>query len=301
MTKAQQVRFQSLYQLHLSALTRQGKSESTIESYSRALRRIADFFDRCPDKLTRADLQGYFSSLIKSHSWSTVKIDRNGLQFFYKHVLNKQWEWLDIVKPPVERKLPDILTQAEIQLILNSTYELRYQTYLLTAYTLGLRLGEALNLTVADIDAQRSRVHIRQGKGRKDRFVILPNATLMALRRYWSTHRHPALIFPAGKNALDRRNASEPMSRSGVQHAFQAIVKSCGIQKQVSIHTLRHCYGTHLLEAGVAFRAIQQAMGHQHLKTTALYTQLTETVQQNAAELINELMSRLLIQWQREV
>jgi len=175
MNQSQQKRFNFLYQSHLKALKRQGKAKATIDAYARAVRRIAEYFDCCPDKLTAADLKDYFSSLVQSHSWSTVKLDRNGLQFFYKHTLNKQWDWIDIVKPPQVRSLPDILTPEEVALLINSTRELRYQVYILTTYSMGLRLGEALNLKVGDIDSKLNRVHIRNGKGRKGRFLLLQN------------------------------------------------------------------------------------------------------------------------------
>lgn len=297
MNTAQQRKFQTLYQLHLNALRRQGKADSTIDVYARAVRRITEFFDRCPDRLTLVDLKTYFDALIQSHSWSTVKIDRNGLQFFYRHVLNKQWVWVDIIKPPQTKPLPDILTSAEIERIINETRELRYQTYILTAYSMGLRLGEALNLTVGDIDGDRLKVHVRNGKGGKDRFVTLPQLSLVALRRYWRTHRHPRLIFPGGRTPDDRPQAQDVMSRGGVQSAFKAIVTSCGIRKPVTIHSLRHCYGAHLTETGAHLRAIQHEMGHESPKTTALYTQLTEVAVQNTAEHINALMQRLDLHW----
>ena len=298
MKKAQQTKFDSLYQKHVNALKRQGKSAKTIEAYARAVRRIATYFDRCPDRLSADDLKGYFDDLLKSHSWSTVKLDRNGLQFFYKHVLDKQWEWVDIIKPPVQKKLPDILTHDEIERIINSTREERYQTYILTLYSMGLRLGEALNLCVGDIDARKNRIHIRGGKGNKDRYVVLPTLTLYALRRYWASHRHPEFIFPTGKTAADRHRAKVVMNRGGLQKSFKAIVASCNIHKQVTIHSLRHCYGTHLLEEGLNLRAIQKEMGHGCPKTTAIYTQLTEPVQQNTSEMINTMVNRLTIRWE---
>lgn len=301
MNKAQQHRFNSLYQQHVNALHRQGKAETTIDVYSRALRRITEFFDLCPDQLTQDQLKDYFSALVKSHSWSTVKIDRNGLQFFYKYVLDKTWIWVDIVKPPQKRVLPDILSVKEIEHIINGTRELRYQTFLLTAYSMGLRLGEALNLEVGDIDSARSKVHIHQGKGRKDRFVLLPTVTLEALRLYWSSHRHPSLIFPAGKTPALRQSATQVMDRGGLQKAFKVITRSCGINKRVTIHSLRHCYGAHLVELGLNLRAIQQEMGHECPKTTALYTQLTEVAQQNTDQLINRLVSRLRLKLDGEV
>ncbi len=139
---------------------------------------------RCPDRLSVNDLKDYFASLIESHFWSIVKLDRCGLQFFLQACFRKKVLWVDIVKPPIVRTLPDILTPEELSLIINSTREARYQTYILVAYSMGLRLGEALNLKIGDIDAKRSRVHIRKGKGLKDRFVSLPDVALAALRQY---------------------------------------------------------------------------------------------------------------------
>ncbi len=295
MNKAQKKRFDLLYQKQLDALKRQGKSKNTIDAYSRAIRRITEFFDLCPDQLTPQHLKDYFLSLIDSHSWSTVKVDRNGLQFFYKHVLNKQWEWVDIIKPPVIKSLPDILTQKEISLIINSTRVARYQAFIFTTYTMGLRLGETLNLRVSDIDAELMRVHVRLGKGKKDRFVILPQATLQILRQYWSLHRNKQLIFPNGKYPDQQKISTTSMDRGGLQKSFKAIVKSCGINKQITIHSLRHCYGTHLVETGLNLRAIQQAMGHECPKTTARYTQLTDAIQQNSQAVINSMVNNISI------
>jgi integrase/recombinase XerD len=293
MNNIEQQHFNLLYQQHLSALKRLGKSDSTIDLYSRPVRRITSFFDRCPDTLKQQDLEAYFESLIHSHSWSTVKTDRNGLQFFYKHVLKIQWTWVDIVKPPQIKTLPDILTQAEISLIINSTRGSRYQTYIFTAYSMGLRLGEALNLKVADIDSARHLVHIRNGKGRKDRFVTLPEKTRLIMRQYWATHRNPTFIFPSGKHANERHHATSFMSRGGTQKSFKAIVKSCGIHKHITIHSLRHCYGTHLVEAGLNLGAIQHQMGHQSPNVTVGYIQMTDTIKQNTREIINNLIEQV--------
>lgn len=293
MDSTQKKRFESLYEQHLNALTRLGKSKKTIELYARPVRRISAFFDTCPDALTADDLKTFFTALVKSHSWSTVKTDRNGLQFFYKHVLGRQWQWVEIVKPPVVKRLPDILTSQELSRMINGAREARYQTYILTTYSMGLRLGEALNLRIGDIDAQRKQVHIRDGKGHKDRYVHLPPTTLRVLRHYWAMHRNPAFLFPQGKTPEIRFRATRPMDRGGLQKAFQVIAKDCGIHKSVSIHTLRHCYGTHLMEQGVNLRAIQKQMGHECPKTTAIYTQLTQSVQNNTEPLIDQLVDRL--------
>lgn len=301
MNSAQHKKYQSLYQQHVNALHRQGKAERTIDSYARAVRRITEFFDLCPDRLTQEHLKDYFSALVKSHSWSTVKIDRNGLQFFYKYVIERPWVWVDIVKPPQQRVLPDILTVKEVERIINGTRELRYQTFILTAYGSGLRLGETLSLTVGDIDSERMKLHIRQAKGKKDRFVTLPEASLLALRAYWVTHRNPRLLFPNGKTPELRFGAIKPMDRGGLQKSFKVIVKSCGIHKQITSHSLRHSYGAHLVEAGLNLRAIQQEMGHECPKTTALYTQLTDVTHQNTSEVINRLVNRLKLKLDGEV
>ena len=139
------------------------------------------------------------------------------------------------------------------------------------------------------------RIHIRKGKGKKDRFVTLPEMSLQVLRQYWCTHRNPLFLFPAGKNKVERHQATCHMDRGGVQKSFQVIVKQCGIHKQISIHTLRHCYGTHLVEVGLNLRAIQTEMGHECPKTTALYTQLTETTQQNTRALTHRMVKRLTL------
>jgi len=301
MNTTEQRKFDSLYHQHISALTRQGKAKNTIEGYGRAVRRITTFFDQCPDQLAQEQLHEYFDELIKSHSWSTVKIDRNGLQFFYKHVLDKQWQWIDIVKPPQKKVLPDILTQRELVKVINHTRERRYQTFILTVYSMGLRLGETLNLQVKDIDADRMKVHVRQGKGRKDRFVTLPERTLLALRRWWITHRHPKWLFPGGKTAAERQVATKVMDRGGVQKSFKAIVQDSGIYKAITIHSLRHCYDAHLVEAGVHLRKIQSEMGHECPKITALYTQLSQESHQSSEQLINRMINGLSLEWAQEV
>lgn len=293
MKPSDQSRFDSLYQDHLTVLRLQGLAPATIDAYSRALRRVSAFFDCCPDQLDQRQLRDYFSSLSQSHSWSSVKLDRNGLQFFYRHILNKPWQWVEIVKPPKVRTLPDILSVSEVAKVINSTREARYQTYLLCVYSMGLRLSEALNLTIADIDSARHKVHIRCGKGRKDRFVFLPDRTLSLLRIYWASHRNPKWLFPRGKSTELRHSATMAMGPGGLQKSVKVIVKSCGINKRVTIHTFRHCYGAHLVESGVNLRAIQHQMGHECPKTTALYTQLTEATQRDTGSQINDLIDGL--------
>ena len=169
MEASERTRFDALYAQHLRALKLQGKAEATVNGYARAVRRAAGHFDRCPDQLSSADFKNYFASLIDTRSWSLVKIERCGLQFFYQHVVGREWPWVDMVKAPVVKSLPDVLTLEEIARIVHTTRERRYRTFWWTTYSLGLRLGEALNLRIGDIDAGRCQVHIRNGKGHKDR------------------------------------------------------------------------------------------------------------------------------------
>lgn len=211
----------------------QGKAQKTIDVYSRAIRRVRDYFDCCPDLLKPEQLEDYFSDLVESHSWTTVKIDRLGLQHFWKFVLKREWNWIDIVKPPKVKTIPDILTPAEVEKLLATTRKLRYRVFLLTIYSMGLRLGEGLSLQVGDIDAARKLVHIRRGKGHKDRLVPLPDLTLTGLRELWKKHQHPVLIFPnANGSAETIRQAKSHMDRGGVQKAMKTVVDECGIKKK---------------------------------------------------------------------
>ncbi len=178
MSPKERKRFNRQYNKHLQALKLQGKSDKTIDVYSRAVRRLVARFDQCPDKLSRKQLAQHFSELVDSHSWSTVKVDRNGLQFFWKHVLRRNWQWVDIVKPPEVKSIPCVLSLSEVQLLVRTAQQLRYRVFIVVTYTLGLRLSEALNLQLRDIDAANRRVHIRRGKGAKDRFVPLLDYTL---------------------------------------------------------------------------------------------------------------------------
>ncbi len=233
MKSAEVKRFDTLYQRHLKLLKLQGKALKTIDAYSRAVRRVSGHFDCCPDKLTQEQLENYFAELVDSHSWSTVKLDRLGLMFFWKFVLKIDWEWVNIVKPPKIKSIPDILTPVEVERLIGATEKMRYRVYLLTTYSMGLRLEEALSLQVGDIDAGRKRVHIRRGKGHKDRMVPLPDRTLHALRVLWTKHRHPTLLFPNARGSLATiKQATTHMNTGGTQSAMKAVVTACNIKKK---------------------------------------------------------------------
>lgn len=291
MDSSEQARFDALYAQHLRALKLQGKAPATVDSYARAVRRVAAHFDRCPDRLDAEDFKSYFAELIDRRSWSLVKIERCGLQFFYQHVLGREWAWVEMLKPPKVQSLPDVLTLDEIARIILATRERRYRTFWWATYSLGLRLGEALGLRVGDIDSARGQVHVRAGKGRKDRFVVLPALTLMCLRRYWRDHRHPVFLFPG--TALGGAPAASVMDRGSTQKAFARVVADCGIRKQVSIHSLRHAYATHLIEVGLNLRGVQELLGHACPKTTARYVHLTDKCRDDRRVLIDGLMGQL--------
>ncbi len=233
MEPTEQKRFDALYEQHLRGLKLHGYSASTIDVYSRAVRRLASYYDCVPDQLTVEQLEIYFAALVDSHSWATVRVDRNGLQFFWKYVLKRNWDWVEIIKPPQVRTLPDVLTLREVEQLIGAARKLRYRVFVLTTYSMGLRLGETLALEVGDIDAETRRVHIRRGKGHKDRFVPLPDLTCNALRALWARHRHPLLMFPNGVGSPERiRQATTHMNRGGTQKAFRVLLDECGIKKR---------------------------------------------------------------------
>lgn len=298
MHPTEQARFTPLYDQMLQALVLQGKRPKTIQAYSRAVRRTADFFDRCPDNVSAQELKGYFSSLVQTHSWSTVKLDRNGLQFFFRHVLNKQWEWVEIVKPPSVRTLPDVLSRRETVQVINQVRKLRYRVFLYTIYSMGLRLGEGLRLETGDIDGARHRIHVRNAKGGRDRYVPIPEPTLEILRRWWKEHRHPRLLFPSPAGGVQRMaKASGPMDRCGIQTAMKAAVSECGIRRKITVHSLRHGYATHLLELGVDLREIQSVLGHARPETTARYAHLTKVTSYQVKTQLKQLLRPFILRW----
>lgn len=233
MIKKENIHCHEKYLRHVKLLKLQGKSQKTINAYSHAIRRVSKHFDCCPEELTPEQLQDYLSQLVDSHSWSTVKIDRLGLQFYWRHILKKDWQWLEIVKPPKVHTIPDILTPSEVERIIGATRKLRYRVFLLTTYSMGLRLEEALSLQISDIDAERRLVHIRRGKGHKDRLVPLPDLTLCALRALWSKHRNPNWLFPNSVGSAERiQKATYHMDRGGTQNAMKVVVNECSIKKK---------------------------------------------------------------------
>ncbi|MGB4781932.1 tyrosine-type recombinase/integrase [Candidatus Methylomirabilis sp.] len=225
--------FDRQYQTHLKHLKLKGLQPKTIEAYARAIRRLGGYFSHQIDNLSEAQLTDYFSDLIKTHSWSAVKLDLYGLKFYTTHVLHKPWVMPHLIKPPKAQRLPDIVTVDEAQRLFATTRTLSYRVFYFTLYSLGLRLGEGLALKVSDIDAGRQRVHIRDAKGNRDRFVPLPEATLGALRQFWRIHRHPELLFPNRHGGLKAAyRAPSPLDRGGVQRTLRQVALDCGLKKR---------------------------------------------------------------------
>lgn len=232
MDKKSAADFDQNYLLHLKHLKLKGLQPKTIDAYSRAIRRVGDYFDHRIDDLTEVQLTDYFTDLIESHSWSSVKLDLYGLKFYHEHVLKKPWVAPDLIKPPRSQRLPDIVTVEEADRIFLATRVLSYRVFFFTLYSLGLRLGEGLRLQVGDIDGARGRVHIRDAKGNKDRLVPLPTATLRMLRAFWQRHRNPLLLFPNRHGGLKgAATAKTPLDRGGVQTTLRKVVESCGLKK----------------------------------------------------------------------
>jgi integrase/recombinase XerD len=273
-----------------------GLAERTQEAYTRAVRQLAAHYHKSPDQISEAELRQYFLYLknVKHYSRNTMTIAICGIRFFYEQTLNRHWAIFGIVRPAPEKKLPVILSRAEVRQILGRIRLPRYQVCLTTIYSCGLRLQEGTHLQVADVDSARQMIHVRHGKGAKDRYLPLPQRTLQLLRQYWVTHRNPVLLFPAeGRDHIDLAQATEPMSKSSVQDAFRAALKESRLNKRASVHTLRHSWATHLLEAGVNLRLIQEWLGHSSPATTSVYTHLTVKAEQLGAQAINQIMRDL--------
>jgi integrase/recombinase XerD len=259
----------------------------TQEAYLLAVSQLARYYQKPPDQVNEEELRQYFLYLKneKRAARATCTIALCGIKFFFQHTLGREWKTFEFLRPPKEKKLPVILSLAEVRTILAKVRCLRYRVCLSTIYACGLRLQEGLHVQVGHIDSERLLLHVRHGKGGKDRYVPLPPPILSMLRQQWLTHRNPFWIFPS-----PIRPEKGPMDASGVQRAFHAALLECGIPKPATVHTLRHSYATHLLEAGVNLRVIQAYLGHASPATTAIYTHLTQTSDERTARTINQAL-----------
>jgi integrase len=201
---------------------------------------------------------------------------------------------LELARANPQFKLPVVLSATEVRRILAQVAALDHRVCLITIYSCGLRLGEGLRLQIPDIDSERMLLHIRAGKGNTDRYVPLPERTLLLLRQQWKSHRHPLLLFPAkGHSGLGAPTAAEPMCRTTLQRAFRLALQASGVTKRAHIHTLRHSYATHLLEQGENLRQIQVNLGHKSPIATVVYTHLTSLCKTQHQKRLNEFMANL--------
>jgi site-specific recombinase XerD len=277
----------------LEDLRLRGLSSRTQEAYVGAVRQLAAHCHKPPDQISEDELRQYFLYLrdVKQVAPSTLTIALSGIKFLYAHTLQRHWATLDLVRPPREKKLPVVLSVAEVQSVLNCVHALRYRICLSTIYASGLRLQEGVYLHVGDIDGERRVIHVRHGKGNKDRYVPLPQRQLEVLRDFWRSHRHPTWLFPSTHRTVQQRDA--PMDVSSVQKAFHAALRESGVAKAATVHTLRHSWATHLLEAGVNLRVIQAYLGHASPTTTAIYTHLTRPSEDRVVETITPVLDAL--------
>jgi site-specific recombinase XerD len=273
-------------------------SASTQEGYLNAVRQLAGHYHRSPDKLSEEDLRKYFLYLAngKKVSRSTATIAICGIKFFYEQTLQRGWSTLNLVRPPRTKKLPVVLSREEVRRALAAVRIPAYRACLTTIYACGLRANEGARLQVEDVDSSRMFLRIIQGKGNQDRYVPLPEPTLHMLRAYWQTHRSRPWLFPAPANA--RRDhgltsGNNPVDRGCLHAAFKRALQHSGIAKRAHVHTLRHSYATHLLEAGINLRIIQENLGHRSARTTQIYTHLTQEIREKLTEPLNLLMQDL--------
>lgn len=273
-----------------------GKEPRTQQAYVRAVRKFSEFLVHSPDLATEDQLRNYLLHLAESKKWasSTINVAQQALKLFFRITCPKDWPVLKLAPVKTEQKLPVVISVDEVHTLLKLIEKPSMRCYFTVVYSMGLRLQEALHLQVSDIDSKRGFVHIHRGKGVKDRLVPLPKSTYEELCSYWVLHRNPVWIFPAeGRNHNLAPTAEQPMSESSVQDVIKAVLKQLKWDNRgISTHTLRHCYATHLLEAGVSLRLIQKYLGHKHLTSTMIYLHITTVGEEAAIVKINSLMKQ---------
>ncbi len=258
-----------------------GLSDRTRDSYLRAVRGIAKYYRRSPDRLTSEEVQRYLLHLYTERKLAknSCNVAVNGLRFFYRVTLQREEADFDV--PYVgraEHRVPDILSQEEVTRILSRPTYRKHRILLMTAYAAGLRVSELVGLRVTDIDSLRGTIHVVQGKGARDRYVPLSECLLSELRGYWREERPRCWLFPGSI-------PDKPLSVCTPQTVYRNAKREAGVRKHGGIHALRHAFATHMLEAGVDLYTLMHMLGHRSLSTTACYLHLAQQHPKHASPL----------------
>lgn len=259
----------------IEELRRRNFAESTIRAYVRGVEHFSRYFHRRPDQLGPEHIRHYQAMLFSKLKYSpnTVTARLGALRFFYIKVLKRNWS---IAETPYPRKvihLPEILSPEEVARLIDASRTPFQRAVLMTLYATGARRAEAATLKVGNIDSRRMVVHIQGGKGRKDRDVMLSPRLLDALREYWRSRRPQVYLFPSSSG---HRGVDQPISDKTIWNVCRAAARRAGLAyKNIHPHTLRHCFATHLLEAGADLRTIQILLGHRDLEETTIYLHLS--------------------------
>ena len=275
-----------------------GLTEVTYKTYFYRIRNLFDHFQKPLSKISIQELRKYFVYLIdiKKSGRETIRNTRYALRFYYVNCLGYEDYTLDFVKVSRIPKIPAVITRKEVRQILANVKIPDYKICLELIYACGLRIGEAVRIKNSDIDGERKILTIRNGKGAKDRTIPLPENILTKLRNYWRTHKNPYLLFPnryKKENSFDRSKVTKTINTRVIQSAMKAALNDSGLYKCATPHTLRHCYATHMLEAGAHIKAISKYLGHRSLRPTMIYLHMTNNSEIHYYNILTELMNDL--------
>lgn len=247
-------------------------SPKTIRTYMKSFAFfLRGFIGLKPSEITKPMIMDWMLRESKKRNWSESNQNTmiNAIKFFYEKLLNRPREYYDLPRPKKPYKLPDILSIEELRTIFKAIDNLKHKAILMASYSSGLRLSETLNLTLSDLDSKRMMIHVRSGKGKKDRYVMLSQVFLDICREYYKRYKPNKYLFEG--------QVKEKYSERSVQQIVRNASTKAKIRKRVTYHTLRHCFATHLLESGTNLRTIQELLGHSSIKTTEIYTHVTTT------------------------
>jgi integrase/recombinase XerD len=281
-----------LRQRMLEELQRLNYSPSTARGYILAVKQLAAHFMRSPEKLGAEELRQFQLYLLNERKLTpnTVEIRMAALRFFYKKVLKRQDIGLDDLPfPKVPKKLPVVLSQEEVTRLIDAALNLKYRTILMLLYSTGLRRAEVPHVKIEDIDSPRMIVHVKQGKGMRDRDLPMSPKLLEVLREYYRQYRPKIYLFPSSGARL---GADEPMSDKTVWHAVSTAAKRARLSKKIGVHTLRHTFATHLAEAGADLRTIQLLLGHSSIADTVIYLHLSQRHLRTVANPLDQISLR---------